>query len=115
MFIFQVNKLDPESESPQTQRLGRIYIHNVDIENLEKLSSKDAAKNGANSNHISEENGGKFCTKACTLDCPAVLDLKWNLKSADTLGAVNASGQLAIYHYNEEDKILKGKRLLFLS
>ena len=110
MFIFQVNKLDPESESPQTQRLARIYIHNVDIENLEKLSSKDAAKNGPNSNHISEENSGKFCTKACTLDCPAVLDLKWNLKSADTLAAVNASGQLAIYHYNEVDKILKGKK-----
>ncbi len=105
-----MNKLDPESESPQTQRLGRIYIHDVDKENFKNLLSKDSAQNGASTDHMVDENGGKYCTKAYTLDCPAVLDLKWNLKSPDILAAVNASGQLALYNYNEEDKILGGKR-----
>ena len=53
---FKVNKLDPESESPETQRLGRIYLHRLDLvaDNSVEVVSR--------------------------LDCPAVLDMKWNKK-----------------------------------
>ena len=119
--FIKVNKLDPESESPQTERLGRIYIHNIDIEGLEQSATQEnnteneTKENGAkidikefSANFDTKQNG---VTQSCILECPAVLDMKWNLKSEEVLAAVNASGQLALYQYDQKKNILIGKSL----
>ena len=121
--FIKVNKLDPESESPQTERLGRIYIHNIDIEGLEQSATQENDTENE-TNQDTKENGAKidtkeFCanfdtkhygvTQSCILECPAVLDMKWNLKSGELLAAVNGSGQLALYQYDQKKNILIGK------
>jgi len=108
---YQVNKLDPNSESPATERLGRIYIHNIDVNNLDiltQLNDKhrdctiDAKENTCDSSNIDElldkvDNENSSFTPECQFECPAVLDLKWTFKDPVMLGAVHASGQLVLY------------------
>eukprot|EP00088_Acartia_fossae_P013703 TRINITY_DN1724_c0_g1_i10.p1 TRINITY_DN1724_c0_g1~~TRINITY_DN1724_c0_g1_i10.p1 ORF type:complete len:359 (+),score=50.18 TRINITY_DN1724_c0_g1_i10:41-1117(+) len=116
---YQVNKLDPESESPETERLGRIYLHNIDIEQLNKSASNqnkissDNLKNGDDfENELAGctktgEDHNTGCHKTCAIECPAVLDLKWNLKEGTVLAAANAKGQLVLYRYEDSNKTLK--------
>jgi len=73
---YQVNKLDPESESPETERLGRIYLHKINLDG-------DTLK----------------CDVIAREESPAVLDMKWNMKE-QILGSVNAGGELVIYNYS---------------
>jgi diphthamide biosynthesis protein 7 len=82
---YQVNKVAGESDkdekdeagdSPETERLGRIYLHTV------KKS----------------ESGSVECEKVFSVDCPAVLDMKWS--SADPeprLAVADAAGFLTVY------------------
>jgi len=107
---YQVNKLDPDSESPATERLGRIYIHNIDINKLDQLTQlKDdsnidqentfeAASSKDEKSQENELNESLFVPE-CQYECPAVLDLKWSSKDPVLLGAVHASGQLVLYKY----------------
>jgi len=76
---YQVNKLDADSESPKTERLGRIYLHQVDAE-------------------------ATTFTLLSQLETAAVLDMKWNLKD-NVLGTVNASGQLVLYKLNSTNQL----------
>ena len=81
---YQVNKVgdggetretDTESDSPETERLGRIYLHIV-----------------------TSDGGSVDCQKVFSVDCPAVLDMKWS--SADPeprLAVVDAAGFLTVY------------------
>ena len=86
---YQVNKVitqdatensdDEAGDSPETERLGRIHLHKV-----------------ANSE------GSVVCENIHSVDCPAVLDMKWN--STDTeprLAVVDAAGYLTLYSLGE--------------
>lgn len=91
-----MNKLDPESESPTTERLGRIYLHHVRVqptgrvhETLRRESDEEGDSNTVNA---------VDCSLAEKLECAAVLDMKW--READ-LAVATAGGQLQIYSYEE--------------
>jgi hypothetical protein len=88
--FLQVNKLD-ETESPATERLGRIYIHHV--RETEVHDSEDNTKNH------SDEHKTVNCSLVGQVECPAVLDMKWN---RTCLGVVTAAGGLQIYAYSDE-------------
>ena len=66
---------DETGDSPQTERLGRIHLHVV-----------------------TSENGSVDCKEVFSIDCPAVLDMKWS--SADEeprLAVADAAGFLRLY------------------
>ena len=92
MFVwikFQVNKLNPESESPETEKLGRIYLHK-----LNQTSNPDSQPESpvVLDFHL-----------VSRLESPAVLDMKWSMREP-VLGVVNANGQLVIYKYTPEEQ-----------
>ena len=92
MFVwikFQVNKLNPESESPETEKLGRIYLHK-----LNHTSNPDSQLESpvVLDFHL-----------VSRLESPAVLDMKWSMREP-VLGVVNANGQLVIYKYTPEEQ-----------
>ncbi|XP_023342445.1 diphthine methyltransferase homolog [Eurytemora carolleeae] len=86
---YQVNKLNPESESPETEKLGRIYLHK--LTHTPNPDSQPESPVGLDSHLVSR------------LESPAVLDMKWSMREP-VLGVVNAKGQLVIYKYTPEEQ-----------
>ena len=88
---YQVNKLNPGNsveigdetgDSPETERLGRIYLHLV-----------------------TSENGSVDCKEVFSIDCPAVLDMKWSSAEPEPrLAVADAAGVLTLYRLGTEDR-----------
>ena len=91
-----MNKLDPESESPATERLGRIYIHHVGVQ-----PSPDPDDACDINNSFPGRVQALDCAVMEELECAAVLDMKW--KEAN-LAVATAGGSLQIYAYAEDDR-----------
>ncbi len=81
--------MNPESESPETEKLGRIYLHK--LTHTPNPDSQPESPVGLDSHLVSR------------LESPAVLDMKWSMREP-VLGVVNAKGQLVIYKYTPEEQ-----------
>ena len=84
---YQVVKVDEQQcekkedeESPETKRLGRVYLHRVKR----------------------DEDGELTVDKVCSKECKAVLDMKWSPGSNQRLGVADAGGQLNLYKVESE-------------
>jgi len=86
---YQVNKVvseyvnesgDNTDDSPETERLGRIYLHLV-----------------------TSENGSVSCREVFSTDCPAVLDMKWSSDPEPRLAVADAAGFLRLYRLGNGD------------
>ena len=72
-----------EEESPETKRLGRVYLHRVKRDEDEKLSVDEV----------------------CRRETQAVLDMKWAPGRDRILAVADAGGQLTVYRTGSDEEI----------
>ena len=104
--------MDPESESPATERLGRIYIHHVrdqTNEDVTEVTREDDASNDVDKEQKTAEDVS--FTMMEQLECAAVLDMTW---CAAHLAVVTAGGRLQLSSYSESEEERTEEKLLSL-